>query len=233
MDGRAAYRAGDLIMRRFWIGGAVAACLVGMASWANAATVLLTYAGRDFLNQPFTASFQIDTNQGERFDNGWLSEVRGLGQATLATASFTLTSPANSYVELIYVGGHSARAAAVWGDVLPSSYSYINMQMLLYSPLVPQRVDTPFSATGTGNGTAFVEVVTDRQKHICNPCGGFDGAIESLSALATPSAPRTGGVLDEPFTTAVPEPASWVMLLLGLSALGGALRSRRGLAARS
>jgi hypothetical protein len=75
----------------------------------------------------------------------------------------------------------------------------------------------PIVAPGSGGGPGGPPVLSN----IPGPGGGGGGTFTPPVTLATPQAP--------PPAEAVPEPASWAMMLLGFALMGGALR-RRGAA---
>src|SRR5260221_5871255 len=84
-------------MRKSLICWAAAVCLLGSANMAQAATVLVSFSGtsngssehivggfwgssttvHSFVDEPFTATIEMDTNQGLRFDSSLRSEVTG------------------------------------------------------------------------------------------------------------------------------------------------------------
>ncbi len=232
-------------MRNSWAVMAVAGCLLG--GYANAAIVTVTYngtlngstylsngPGQTYTNAPFTATFEMDTNQGGRVDRSWGSEVSGEGDGSVISETFSVGSLSwafgpSAYGELIHTAGKDAEAGGVNAAILSDGgYEYFQMRMDLFSPSVPVLVDDAFSASGTGSGLVYDEFAHRTPRYY-----GVDIFIlspTSVTVTSIPSPPRTGGSGGE-FGSRVPEPSTWCLMIIGIGGAGIALRRRRRAAA--
>ena len=90
---------------------------------------------------------------------------------------------------------------------------------------------TPIStiSTGFGSNLSLARDPTDGSFYISlsNSISHYDATGNFLGSFATPNSPDYHDGLDVGSFGAVPEPATWAMMLLGLAGIGYAGRYRR------
>jgi hypothetical protein len=138
----------------------------------------------------------------------------GLGASPLLSGALVLTTPTGSFT----FDMTEATSFTLWED----------------SRMVQIAITAPnwsWNVPVLGNLTPGAFDLTQPYNHACycDTIGGFTGAgfngtsFEMLGETLTPVVPR-GALLS---VTAVPEPATWAMLILGFFGLGAALRANR------
>jgi hypothetical protein len=91
----------------------------------------------------------------------------------------------------------------------PSGKVYFNDAILFADP--PSDLDTPFSATGTGEGSFM----------ICESLANCNFATNTIAGFLAPTA------YTATLSSGVPEPGAWEVMLAGCAAIGGTIRLTR------
>lgn len=215
------------------LGGLASAALaVGLSSAASAAIVVTTYNGTIVSGQDsaglagaadtnlaglsYTAVFAIDTS---------VNPVGGPAYTGLTPFPWELVRADSSSTPLISavftvngtplsLPGHESFYAVTaetvelqYGVENPGADSYyFNLR---FSPDIPGHFATAFSASGNPSSYAFVDFYSDRG----------DLELTTYMSIASVSSRVVGG--------AVPEPATWALMILGFGSAGAMLRRRR------
>ena len=93
----------------------------------------------------------------------------------------------------------------------------------------PTNLDFNFSDSDNGY-LLFQAVLFSGQDYYCNAASSstcFQGKSVVPQAFSDPSAQNVPAAGNQVIGTVVPEPAAWATMLLGLAAIGGALRARK------
>ncbi|MGZ3278773.1 MAG: PEP-CTERM sorting domain-containing protein [Caulobacteraceae bacterium] len=208
-------------------GAAALAC----AGQASAATILATFTGTvsgidawgsfgvtgtDLTGETFTASYVLDTDAPGGFVFHTFYGASWQHMAPLA-ASLTIDGTTVNWGPSDHAqwGLHVNTVTKVVTSGIDVSTVNGPAMGIEYSPPadLPYMIGEPYSGPACAGGGSCVGEFT----------GGGLGVLflNPLSATIT-----VDGVLPDDFA-AIPEPASWAMMLIGLFGLGGALRSRR------
>lgn len=163
----------------------------------------------------FSVTYRFDTDMGTVVNNAFGSQFYGVGSAAI-----TINGVTNTIVGLPYLSTSSrANLDPAWGAPFASQ---------LYNVVEPEEMGdfvedylalaSPLAATGLTAPLFYRTTAADSYYDMYAQIGGTHvrGTIDTLSA--------NGG--------AVPEPASWAMVLIGFGAIGGMMRTRRTTAAR-
>ncbi len=108
-------------------------------------------------------------------------------------------------------------------------YSYIRMSNAISTGLEPDGRTDAFSGIGTNTGSlgrgwnTLYEENTDPTPHLIDVTS-FSFANQSVAVTSTPGTPTSGRGVN---LIAVPEPATWAVMLVGFFGLGAALRRGR------
>lgn len=207
-------------MRKLLIAGAAAAAtLLATAGTASAATVILE---SDFEEVAVGAGSYVIVNSAD----GW---TKGVGTAGIEVQNNVAGAPAanggSKFVELDSNSNSSMFYTFGVGGSFQLSF--------LYSPrpgvgagsngitlfLNGNALNPPGEVTGAGGGG------TNWTSHSVN----FQAnAGDIISFAATGSSDSYGGYLDNiKITSAVPEPATWAMMIVGFAGVGSMVRSNR------
>lgn len=218
------------ILRNLALGATVGCAAMLTASPANAAIVLCYYNGPNTPACPQTnANVNVDTVTGNTI-TGWLNDDHN------ATLGFT------SAGETLVGDGSGQATVSALDDLLNTSVTFaldfgtFNTITWNLEPLSGNHPDTeatsvtiwytpadggsPTSYTLSGNGQNFRGLYGNAGEQISSiTWGGYPAGtgIDSIRQVRL----GIGG------PGAVPEPASWAMLLIGFGAIGATLRSRK------
>ena len=232
-------------MRRPAIFAAIAAVAMMAANAASAAIVTVTidgtvvegfdnfhtFGGGSLTGDAFQAVFTFDTsvpafsasNSQVTFINGGSSEPPSVSPSLGASITIngdTATIAGGYYSELWEGHGTSSLVEQIdtaYDDSVDVNGEDLSRITIDSYGFLPETIDQPIAKTMLLNGrdvasVGNVQILTENS-------GGLQNAFADLVATS----------LTE--TVAVPEPASWALMLCGFGALGGALRSRRKQAA--
>lgn len=210
------------------LGGALAALLISTA--AQAATVVTTYEGTvsfssgdaspfgtNLLDLAYTAVFTTDTSKGRQsYENGGVTYDEATGNASAGTlplqsASFTLNGVTISLLQFSPTTGAAMFAGDDGSFGHGSAPDTFGFAFIFRSPDAPSNIDTPFTTMSFTNFDAYIE----------------DGASGYVLGLAGTR------VTNEVLTAAIPEPATWALLITGFGLAGAALRHRPQVLARA
>lgn len=178
-----------------------------LASPANAARILISFSGADERG-PVSGTTEYDTTQGE-----WL--------------------PTNNYPANTFLRGYSSLPLQVYSNTL-SGYQTMDRATVRYSPdyqSLGLNYETDGILFGGGWSAISLELALPATVGLDN---GLPDGFPSFSGTGTfVSLGRMGGVpvaiRYDAFrlSSAVPEPATWGLMIVGFAAVGGALRVRR------
>jgi hypothetical protein len=201
--------------------GAVLALATGAAAPASATIISYTFdsritdgvditglfgtAGANLAGDAIEAVFTFDTSLGERGTvPGTTDSVIGGTQDPSAPVSPLVSASVTINKHTVSIGGGLLAAVLTNGGQFISAEAIQDtttfVDAFVYEKDAPASLDTPFSPMGDIAGT-FNITETDP----------MSGALESANA-----------------SFALPEPATWAMMLMGFAGLGAALRGRRG-----
>jgi hypothetical protein len=194
---------------------------------------IIGFAGVHFDDTAFTASFTYDTGKGSLNDFGGAAQYLQGGSAIGAEPAVTsalltvgghttdLTQTFNGTAETYgpaYSASFSSRVAGQFEEDSTTSFStgdtfgYLNFYLGGYGA-APARLDQAWEGAVDGYGNLSAGVYD---------ANGAGGPTISLNFTPTFVQVRSVGA-----GAAVPEPASWAMMLTGLFGLGGAVRLSR------
>jgi hypothetical protein len=211
-----------------------AACALAVSSTAHAAIVITTYEGTVWLGQDhaglfkapgtdlaglaYTASFTIDTDVNRYSDVSPQGPVEGANNfgsvMPLLDASFTLDGatiqldPARFNV--FTVGGFRYLLGSNCGcPADPTGDPNLDFTFDAFSANAPASLDAPFSFVPGANTYGYLALYTPEGEY------AFDGNFY---------VDRVTGVVQ---TAAIPEPATWALMILGFGGAGAMLRRLR------
>jgi len=195
--------------------GCVGAAAGGAITFGTCTTDAQTYAGNGVSNADGTANMSAPLADNQKYGNPTVAEL-GLNSAADIGVLFNATEP----------GGDSITVA----DVTLSFYDALTGNVL--AAIDGQQT---FANSFAGNGVAgFVFTVDSAQQTfldslIFNGTTNLTNIRLGLGATLLNSAggPDTFAVVNLNRTAAVPEPASWAMMVGGFGLIGGAIRRRR------
>ena len=213
----------------------LAAAAVGMIAWAgtaNATVITITETGTivadenlfgtgtefgavaaDLAGLKFSVTYQFDLDSGTVLLDSPGSYFYGPGSATVTINGVTQTvlgSPDNSTTQRFNMDPS-------WGAPFAAQYFSVVQTQDLDGDFVEDSLTPSIPFASTDLTAPYYHAVTgaDFYQYVFGQVGDthFHGTLETLSI--------NGGV------AAVPEPASWALMLGGFAAIGGALRMRR------
>lgn len=167
-------------------------------------------AGATIASSPFSASFTIDTADGTYWNN---SNGSGWTQNSLASSNVTTTINGRAFT-LATLSAGSFQTPPSWQGSFLSSYTGLSSENIFV--LSNLYFYTYIPGAFPGFGTNF---------DITAPAGSFtqfDGSLDNDYFSGVVTNVRYVNQL-----SAVPEPASWAMMLTGFGMLGWAMRRAR------
>ncbi|UTP39768.1 PEPxxWA-CTERM sorting domain-containing protein [Phenylobacterium sp. LH3H17] len=220
------------------VAGAALAGTLAVATAANAAIVVTTYqgtietgtdvtglfgtAGADLASQAFTAVYATDTAIG-RMTDAFVDKAEGTSpspvpilSASMTINGMTVGSSSGTYGRMQYDPGSyvSHSISELSNDGLFETSNGIVTQ--LHTPLAPASLDTSFSFAGLEpaifGGFQFWRFNTQTGANDYRAYG---------SLVVTSVVSKVAG-------SAVPEPATWAMMIVGFGLVGSTLRASRG-----
>jgi len=233
------------------LGGLVAAAVLGLGGVAQAAPAV---ANAGFESSSYSASSQFGANSFGQGVTGWTGTGYELyfvgGTQTTVSAANQYNDPKTYLRPNVTTSPNGGNFVALDGDISLQSGSTISQTINGLTPGLQYDVGFDWAAselinrTGATTERLAVDFGSDAQTTatVSVPSGGFSGwmqqsfrftassASEVLTFLSfgTPSGSPPVALLDGvSVTQAVPEPASWATLVLGLAVLGGTLRTLR------
>jgi len=228
-------------MRSLIIGAALVASI---SSAAEAATIVTaTYQGTlnsgqdwsgvfgaaqaDLTGAAFTAVFVMDIDQPTRVTHPGVSDtvIGGGANSPYVAASITINNitfdfgPIDNGGVQVTAGNQSLNAFSQEDtDGVGIDFQLSMLGRFFGAPAIPSLLDTPFSTdVGLTQGSFFGINIFDWGTMQTVAAAHGDLAVNSVSATVSQ-------------TAAVPEPATWAMMILGFGAAGAVLRRGRTLA---
>jgi hypothetical protein len=191
------------------------------ASLSSAASAALTVPGGGASAFMSVRSTWASSNQGQVNVNwGWQNSAIGDKAGLLDTR----TDPGLNWVYNFTTGSQGGSFNANWNMTVVGGEDAFGLNGIYGSGGLPQFI-TPFTATpvsGAGNFSVLLQPFTSYSFGLLN-YGNITGAItdRNASALFTMDWSINGG------GNAIPEPASWAMLIAGFGLIGAVARRRR------
>jgi hypothetical protein len=233
------------------LGGLVAAAVLGLGGVAQADP---TVANAGFESSSYSANSQFGANSFGQGVTGWTGTGYELyfvgGTQTTVSAANQYNDPKTYLRPNVTTSPNGGNFVALDGDISLQSGSTISQTINGLTPGLQYDVGFDWAAselinrTGATTERLAVDFGSDAQTTatVSVPSGGFSGwmqqsfrftassASEVLTFLSfgTSNGSPPVALLDSvSVTQAVPEPASWATLVLGLAVLGGTLRTLR------
>lgn len=164
---------------------------------------------------------------------GWVATpnvnvVNGFFNGTGSPGPTNLAYEGNQYLDLVGQGGTGSISQLLTtltpGQVYTLTFAYSNNG---FSPNESMSASADFSIDGLlGSVTHSTATSTNLDWQIFS--GNFTATgADTLSFINTAGGPNEGVLLDAISVAAVPEPATWAMMLLGFGAMGFAMRRNR------
>jgi PEP-CTERM motif len=221
---------------------ALAVALVTSATPAAASVFLVTFSGQltggvdelgvlsqtpeGLVGLDYKVVYRFDTEApGATFtDYGWIEALNG-GSATVQIADHTWQIPsAMTYRDDSDASNPSSSVNEIYADAsAPNAYAVTSITSYDFDFLSTKTIDAPFSIHSTGpTESRYFDFGTDSSGNV-NPRWRLQ--VWSMGA------PMTVSVV--PLGSAVPEPATWAMMIAGFGLAGAGLRGARGQARRS
>jgi hypothetical protein len=211
------------MMKKFVLAATVAALTVAAASAASAAVIVGFTPGAASPDAGYTVIDTFDTATG-------LFGATGAGYLLTTNHDGNGAPPANSipydtmYMSVLGGGGVSINFSALTGATI-GAFEFDWGSIDSYNTLVVHASDgdhTYIPGTGSFPNAANGDQIADGTNGLFKVVGN---AGETFSGITLTSGKNSFEV--DNLAVAVPEPGTWAMMLVGLGALGGALRSRR------
>ncbi len=166
-----------------------------------------------FPSTPYTLSLSSDIKGGVNYFGFWLSALDKGNQVTFSDANqntlftFNPQDVINAINTTANPKAYYGNPTNPWGQDKGEPFVFINF----------------FDTTGSFSKVSFSEV---------NFGGGYESDNHTVGHYATMGQGTTVPLtLSGPGVAGVPEPASWALMILGVGAVGAALRRRRAMAA--
>ena len=218
---------------------AAAVSLIAIASPASAATLLqYNFANNTGITQTETPSFVAANLSGNAFtrgpgltatsasgafnSSGWSAYTTTAGMNDYLTFGFSVADGYQASVNQLVFGSDRSGTGPSSMSLLVSVDGGAFTNLLTFAPGGNRTVD--FAAL-TGTDSIVFRIVSN--VNTTNTAGTF----RVLNAGATPFT-VAGDVALLPVLPAVPEPATWAMMIGGIGLAGGALRRRRSVTVR-
>ena len=157
-----------------------------------------------------------------------------LGTAAQAAQTLTITGPSGTYGDDEVVCGNAAAPCAfsrTFEFVTPTGFNLASADISSVATLDPMT-DLSFG-TVTLNGVNFDILSTGQQefRNLLNQALVAGGTNRIVVNGTTGGNAAFSGTLSFAAAPAVPEPSTWLMMLLGFGVVGSAMRRRQGLGA--
>jgi hypothetical protein len=214
---------------------AIAGAALALAGSAAAGTTIINLgqSSQDYIlfgQGPVSPGVGSFTNaQGsESYDSGTNTTTD-----TLSGLISSSTDPGLSSGNYSFVTTYLGMPIGSGGTQVQSQSNPSDLAFFFYDFLDPS-VDMTLFLTGTPEGSLSIPLVTNGAfdgpgfsfLYVTATCTGVSVCTQNNVGL-TPGATQFGPVTITVSLTSVPEPASWALMLIGVAALGGALRARR------
>ena len=178
------------------------------------------------ITNPCCNTVPPDTLPGWTVTTGNVNVVNGTFNGT-TTPGANLAYEGNQYLDLVGQGGTGGISQALTltpGDIYNLTFAYSNNG---FSPNESTSASASFMIDGL-SGTLFHSTATSTNLDWQIFSGNFVATgADTLSFTNLTGGPNEGILLDAVSVAAVPEPATWAMMLLGFGAIGFAMRRRR------